>query len=450
MRNDEYMRRAIELARRGEGLVNPNPMVGCVVVKNGRIVAEGWHEHYGGYHAERNALLNCTEDVTGAELYVTLEPCCHTGKTPPCTDIIIERGIGKVYVGSDDPNPLVAGRGIEILKAAGIEVETHVLKDECDALNEIFFHYITTGMPFVAMKYAMTLDGKIVSALHPVSAAARQPRHFPPSTEECGEQEGGMQPVSAAARQPRHFPSSTEECGEQEGGMPPQIITGPEAHAHVHQLRKQFAGILVGIGTVLADDPMLNCRLSERSEKPENPDPAPMAITDNTGETSHDDTENYDPTRIIMDSHLRIPLTSQIVRTAKKIPTIVAYLPEKIDSEKEKSLTEAGIQLLPLQPDQNGRIDIEELFQELGEQGIDSILVEGGSAIHGSLLEKPHLINRVYAYIAPKIIGGAEALSPVGGAGISQMADALKLQNVELIPLGEDLCITGIIGPRGL
>ena len=157
------MRRALELAKRGAGRVSPNPMVGCVIVKDSRIIGEGWHEQCGGLHAERNALKNCTEDPAGADLYVTLEPCCHWGRTPPCTDAILERKIGRVFVGCLDPNPLVAGKGAQILRDAGIPVETGVCEDECRRLNEVFFHYITHKTPFVVLKYAMTLDGKIAA-----------------------------------------------------------------------------------------------------------------------------------------------------------------------------------------------------------------------------------------------------------------------------------------------
>ena len=379
MKNETYMRRAIELAKRGEGLVNPNPMVGCVVVKDGRIIAEGWHERYGGFHAERNALLSCTEDTTGAELYVTLEPCCHTGKTPPCTEIIIERGISAVYIGSDDPNPLVAGHGIEILKNAGIAVETHVLKDECDALNEIFFHYITTKRPFVAMKYAMTLDGKIAMA------AGRE--------------------TAGTGEDSEH---TSEELPSQNSRL---RITGPEANAHVHGLRKRYRAILVGVGTVLADDPMLNVRLGDSA--------------------AH-------PIRIILDSNLRTPLTTQVVKTAKEIPTIIAHTTTEVEAYKN-----AGVILWQLPADSDGHVDLKALFEKMGEEGIDSVLVEGGSAIHGSLLAHPELIDRVYAYISPKLIGGSEALTPVGGAGITEENGAIRLTDKEIIPLGEDVLVTG-------
>lgn len=357
MTGQDYMKRALDLAKKGAGHTSPNPMVGCVVVKDGRIVTEGYHERYGEFHAERNALTRCEEDLTGAEMYVTLEPCCHQGNTPPCTDIIIERGISKVYVGSMDPNPKVAGKGVKILQEHGIEVETGVLEKECLALNEIFFHYITTGMPYVAMKYAMTLDGKIASC-----------------------------------------------TGDS------KWVTGERARHHVHELRKQYSAILAGIGTVLADDPMLNCRIEE----------------------------GVDPVRVVCDSSLRIPLSSQLVKTAGDIPVIVAYAKE--NPEKEKALLQAGVELISAGRD--GRVDLAVLMRELGKRKIDSVLVEGGGAIHGSLL-KSGLVQKIYCYLAPKLIGGREASSPVEGDGFSRMKDALQVTEMEILSLGEDICISG-------
>ena len=357
MTGQDYMKRALELAKKGAGHTSPNPMVGCVVVKDGRIVTEGYHERYGEFHAERNALTRCEEDLTGAEMYVTLEPCCHQGNTPPCTDIIIERSIGKVYVGSMDPNPKVAGKGVKILQEHGIEVETGVLEKECLALNEIFFYYITTGMPYVAMKYAMTLDGKIASC-----------------------------------------------TGDS------KWVTGETARHHVHELRKQYSAILAGIGTVLADDPMLNCRIEE----------------------------GVDPVRVVCDSSLRIPLSSQLVKTAGDIPVIVAYAKE--NPEKEKALLQAGVELISAGRD--GRVDLAVLMRKLGKRKIDSVLVEGGGAIHGSLL-KSGLVQKIFCYLAPKLIGGREAGSPVEGDGFSRMKDALPVTEMEILSLGEDICISG-------
>ena len=355
---EQYMQQALDLAKTAMGHTSPNPMVGCVVVKNGKLVASGCHERYGEFHAERNALTRCKEDLTGADLYVTLEPCCHQGKTPPCTDIIIERKIGRVFVGALDPNPKVDGGGIKILREHGIEVITGILEQECLALNEIFFHYITTGLPYVAMKYAMTLDGKIASA-----------------------------------------------NGDS------KWVTGEKAREHVHFLRKKYSAILAGIDTVLADDPLLNCRTEE----------------------------GVDPIRVICDSHLRLPMDSQIVKTAGKIRTIAAYT----DAEEgtKKKLESTGVELLQIS-EKNGHVDLEKLIRTLGEKKIDSILVEGGGNIHGSLLQTG-LVNRVYAYIAPKLIGGKNALSPVGVDGIEKMKDAVVLQNQEILHLGADYCIRG-------
>ncbi len=362
---EEYMRRALELARKGEGHTSPNPMVGCVVVKDGRIISEGYHEKYGEFHAERNALTRCTEDTTGADLYVTLEPCCHQGKTLPCTDIIIEKKIARVFVGSMDSNPLVAGKGVQILRDHGIYVETGILEEECLKLNEVFYHYITTKTPFVVMKYAMTLDGKIACA-----------------------------------------------TGDS------KWVTGEIARAQVHRMRGRYRGIMVGIGTVLADDPMLNCRVEG----------------------------GVDPVRIICDSNLHIPLESQIVKTASEIETIVACSQESLEAERKqekiRKLKEAGIQLIGTEGAHG--VNLVELMKKLGEQNIDSILLEGGGTLNASALEDG-IVNKVYAYIAGKLIGGMDARSPVEGMGIDRMADAITLKDMEIERLGDDFCIVGYV-----
>lgn len=362
---EEYMRRALELARKGEGHTSPNPMVGCVVVKDGRIISEGYHEKYGEFHAERNALTRCTEDTTGADLYVTLEPCCHQGKTLPCTDIIIEKKIARVFVGSMDSNPLVAGKGVQILRDHGIYVETGILEEECLKLNEVFYHYITAKTPFVVMKYAMTLDGKIACA-----------------------------------------------TGDS------KWVTGEIARAQVHRMRGRYRGIMVGIGTVLADDPMLNCRVEG----------------------------GVDPVRIICDSNLHIPLESQIVKTASEIETIVACSQESLEAERKqekiRKLKEAGIQLIGTEGAHG--VNLVELMKKLGEQNIDSILLEGGGTLNASALEDG-IVNKVYAYIAGKLIGGMDARSPVEGMGIDRMADAITLKDMEIERLGDDFCIVGYV-----
>lgn len=357
--DENYMARALELAKLGCGYTSPNPMVGCVIVKNGHIICEGWHMKYGDLHAERNAFLNSKEDTRGAELYVTLEPCCHYGKTPPCTEAIIEHGIKRVVIGCTDPNPLVGGKGIKFLKSHGIEVTIGVLEEECRKLNEVFFHYISTKRPFVSIKYAMTLDGKIASY-----------------------------------------------SGDS------KWVTGEEARGHVHYLRKKYTGIMVGIGTVLLDDPMLNCRIEQ----------------------------GVNPVRIICDSNLRIPLESKIVKSSGEIETIIAFC--KGDKEKKYKLSKAGVTLMEFQDDE--RIDLKKLIERLGEKGIDSILLEGGGILNEAALEA-EIVNKAYVYIAPKIIGGKEAVTPVEGQGIKYMNDAFQLEDTTITRLGNDFCIEGYL-----
>jgi len=359
VQDQEYMRRALALAVQGAGRVNPNPMVGCVIVKDGRIIGEGWHQEYGGLHAERNALESCTEPATDATLYVTLEPCCHWGKTPPCTDAILKHHIKRVVIGCVDTNPLVAGQGVQILRKAGVEVETGVCEAECRSLNEVFFHYIAHKTPFVVLKYAMTLDGKI-----------------------------------------------STYTGDS------KWITGEAARAHVHQIRNRLSGIMVGVGTVIVDDPLLTCRIEGGRH----------------------------PTRIICDSHAKIPLESQIIRTAKDIKTIVAVIEE---NEKTQELEQVGAQILRCE-EQDGRVDLSDLMRRLGEQNIDSILLEGGSTLAFSALQAG-IVHKVQAYIAPKLIGGDTAKTPVGGAGFALMNDALALDNLSVQPLGGDFLLEGDI-----
>ncbi len=366
MDNEQYMRRAIELAKLGIGKVNPNPLVGAVIVKDGEIIAEGYHAKYGDLHAERNAFKNLTdrEAARGASMYVTLEPCCHYGKQPPCTEAIIEHGIAKVYVGSNDPNILVAGKGIQQLRDAGIEVVTEFLKEECDALNPVFFHYITTGTPYVVMKYAMTLDGKIAT----------------------------------------HTGHS-------------RWVSGEESRKRVHETRNALSGIMVGIGTVLNDDPLLTCRMEDGTN----------------------------PTRIICDTKLRIPLSSQIVDTANEVPTIVATIPPHPEYkrfwEEEKSFLEKNSVRVLVVKEKNNKIDLQDLMIELGKLQIDSVLLEGGSALNYSALEEG-IVNRIEAYIAPKIFGGVGFFTPVGGEGVTLASDALKTTFISATPVGEDILLT--------
>jgi diaminohydroxyphosphoribosylaminopyrimidine deaminase/5-amino-6-(5-phosphoribosylamino)uracil reductase len=334
-------------------------------VKDDCVVAEGWHEKYGGLHAERNAIKHFYEkypngSLEGATIYVTLEPCCHYGKTPPCTEAIIENKFAKVVIGSRDPNPLVAGKGVEALKNAGIEVVTDFMREECDKLNYVFFHYITTKTPYVVMKYAMTLDGKIATT-----------------------------------------------TGES------KWITGEQARLNVHKDRKRYMAIMTGVGTVIADDPMLNCRLEHEKDA-------------------------RNPIRIICDTSLRTPIESRIVQTAADIRTIIAT--SCTDAEKQKPYIDKNCELVEAPVSEfDGRIDLNALMGKLGEMGIDSIMLEGGETLNFSAL-KAGIVNRVQAYIAPKIFGGSSAKTPVGGEGFKTIADAVKLKDAEIIRfLGDDI-----------
>ena len=367
MTDQEYMLRAIQLAKKGEGWTNPNPMVGAVIVKDGRIIGEGYHKKCGELHAERNAIASLTESAEGATIYVTLEPCCHYGKTPPCTEAIIEQKIKKVVIGSRDPNPKVAGKGAQILRESGITVVQDFMREECDCLNPVFFHYITTKTPYVVMKYAMTLDGKIAT-------------------------------YTGASR----------------------WVTGEAARAHVHRMRNRYHAIMVGVGTVLADDPMLTCRLGK--------------------------TENgVNPVRIICDTVLRTPLESQIVRTAKEVPTIIASCNRQ--EAMHMPYVEAGCQIL-VTPEKDGQVDLWDLMRQLGEQEIDSVILEGGGTLNWSALQAG-LVQKVQAYVAPKLFGGATAKTPVEGQGFLKPAEAVTLSRTKVTALGSDWLIEGYPATEG-
>lgn len=358
MGEEAFMLRAVELAKKGIGHVNPNPLVGAVIVKDGAVIGEGYHAHYGGLHAERNALADCKEPPRGATAYVTLEPCCHYGKTPPCTQALVENGIAKVVVGSDDPNPLVAGKGIQYLREHGVEVVRGVCKEACDALNPVFFHYIKTKTPYVAMKYAMTMDGKIA----------------------C---------YTGASK----------------------WITGEAARVGVQQLRNAYMGIMAGIGTVLADDPLLTCRMPG----------------------------GRNPIRIICDTNLRIPLDSRLVQTARETPLLIAAGAEASQGEKVETLRELGCECVPV-PEKDGRVDLKELMAVLGARGIDGILLEGGAELNWSALQCG-IVKKAYCFIAPKIFGGGTAKSPVGGRGAADPSQAFFLKKTEIRRYGDDLCL---------
>lgn len=356
-----YMRIALMLAEKGRGQTSPNPLVGAVIVKEGRVIGHGYHEQYGRPHAEVNAIKNATEPVEGATIYVTLEPCVHFGKTPPCTDLIIKSKIKRVVVAATDPNPLVAGKGIQLLQEAGIEVREGVLREESEKLNEVFNKFITTKEPFVIMKYAMTLDGKIAT-----------------------------------------------ESGES------KWISSEKSRNHAHKIRGKVAAILIGIGTVLKDDPLLTCRIEGLSN----------------------------PIRVVLDKNLNIPESSNILQTLDLAPTIIvtseSACVEKIDRLKQK-----GVQVFLMQLD-DGIFDFKKLMTILGEAGIDSLLIEGGASTHAAAFEAG-VVDKVVVYIAPKILGGQNALSPIGGEGIQKISAALELKTYELSQLGEDILVEGYL-----
>lgn len=360
MTAEDYMRRAISLAAQGAGWTSPNPLVGAVIVKDGRIIGEGYHERCGDLHAERNALAHCTENPAGATIYVTLEPCCHTGKQPPCTEAVIESGISKVVAGSRDPNPLVAGKGNEQLRAAGIEVEADFLRAECDALNPVFFKFIRTGLPYIVAKWAMTADGKIATA----SGDARW-------------------------------------------------VSNETSRADTHDLRHRLSAIMIGIGTVLADDPALTCRRSIPSRQ---------------------------PLRVVCDSKLHIPEDCQLVKTAQESPVLVATaanLEDGTAADKTQCLQEAGVEVVSL-PGIDGRVDLAALMTELGSRQIDSVLLEGGGTMHAAAFAQG-LVDELVVYLAPKVCGGADAKTPVAGPGVELMADAWELGEPEVSLLDGDV-----------
>ncbi|AEB29178.1 fused diaminohydroxyphosphoribosylaminopyrimidine deaminase; 5-amino-6-(5-phosphoribosylamino) uracil reductase [Carnobacterium sp. 17-4] len=352
---------ALDLARKGKGWTTPNPLVGAVIVKGGRVIGQGYHQKYGQPHAEVNAIVSAKKDVTGATLYVTLEPCSHFGKTPPCSDLLIDKNIKRVVVGTLDPNPLVAGKGIERLRSNGIEVVTGVLEEESQKLNEIFIKYIVTKEPFVVMKNAMSLDGKIATV-----------------------------------------------TGES------QWISGESSRKQVHSLRHELAGIMVGIETIIKDDPQLTSRtLNSRN-----------------------------PIRIVVDSQLRIPIASKVLTQQDKAKTIVATT-KRANNEKLETLKQMGIEVI-VTKEKYGRVDLQELMKVVGAKGIDSILLEGGATLNFSALEEG-IVDKIQSYIAPKIIGGKEAKTAVEGAGVHSLKSAFQIDRMTPVMVGEDLFVEGYI-----
>jgi diaminohydroxyphosphoribosylaminopyrimidine deaminase / 5-amino-6-(5-phosphoribosylamino)uracil reductase len=364
MKNHEYyMKMAMELAKVGWGRTNPNPLVGAVIVKDGEIIGEGYHTALGCNHAEVEAILKANKDVHGSTIYVNLEPCSHYGRTPPCSKAIIEAGIKQVVTAMTDPNPKVSGCGIKMLREAGVSVVEGVLEKEAKILNEVFIKYITKKRPFVIMKAAMTLDGKIAT--------------------------------------------STGDS---------KWVTGESSRNYVHMVRDRVSSIMVGINTVLCDNPSLTTRLNSK--------------------------EGKNPVRIVIDSSGRIPEDCRILNLGFQEKSILATT-SKIDSSKEKCLTEKGMSVLKCDG-KDGRVDLDLLMNELYRLGIDSILLEGGGTINWSALEAG-IVDKAMFFIAPKIVGGYGAVTPVEGVGISQMRDAFKLKDISCNKFGEDTLIEGYI-----
>jgi diaminohydroxyphosphoribosylaminopyrimidine deaminase/5-amino-6-(5-phosphoribosylamino)uracil reductase len=357
----KYMEFALELAASARGRTSPNPMVGAVVVKEGKIVGSGYHLKAGTPHAEIHALNEAGDDARGADLYVTLEPCCHHGRTGPCTTAIINAGIARVVTAMADPNPLVAGEGIRQLMASGIEVTLGLMEKEAYELNEVFVKYITTRRPFVIAKAALSIDGKIAT-----------------------------------------------RSGKS------QWITGEKARAYGHRLRNWYDAIIVGIGTVLADDPSLTARL-------------PVG--------------GRDPVRIILDSRAGIPLKARVLTQHSEAPTLIASTcgapPEKV-----AALRLAGIEVLIV--NEGPRVDLGELMKILGGRGITSVLIEGGAGVHGSAFSA-QIVDKVAWFIAPKIIGGRDAPGPVGGIGVENPSEAAELDRIKVSRLEPDILVEGYL-----
>lgn len=356
----KYMARALQLALRGAGHTRPNPMVGAVLVKDGRIIGEGWHKQYGGPHAEVNAFASATEDPEGATLYVSLEPCSHYGKTPPCADLIIRKKVARVVAALEDPNPLVSGRGFRKLRANGIRVTVGVLAEEARHINDVFLTYVTRKRPFVLYKAAMSLDGKI--ACH---------------------------------------------TGES------QWISSEKSREEVQRLRGILSGIMVGAGTVIADDPRLTCRMEEY--------------------------EN--PARIIVDGKLRVPVESRIFHEPGRN---IILTTSEASPEKKKALENLGVEMIEADSEEPGKVDLKSAMLALGIKGIDGILLEGGPTLAASALEAG-IIDAVRFYIAQKIIGGREAPSPFAGTGAAHMNEVVPLTDAVYGTSGDDLWIQAYI-----
>jgi diaminohydroxyphosphoribosylaminopyrimidine deaminase/5-amino-6-(5-phosphoribosylamino)uracil reductase len=356
----KMMRRALSLARRGIGKTSPNPAVGCVIVQGETIVGEGWHRKAGTPHAEIHALRQAGERARNADVFVTLEPCSHFGKTPPCAEALVKAGVARVFAGMIDPNPQVCGKGAALLRSAGIEVLFGLLGRDCARVNEAFNKHATTGRPFVILKSAMTLDGKTATA-----------------------------------------------TGHS------KWITSDKSRRYVHKLRSIVDAIMVGVGTVISDDPQLTCRMQGKRK---------------------------DPIRIIVDSKLRIPKNAKVLHQESDAGTLVATIERgsaTIDEFRKMGTAEV-IQCR----EKNGRVDLDDLMEKLGMMGIQSVLLEGGRELAGEML-RLGLIDKFMLFYAPKLVGGEDGLGLFAGSGIESMAEAQKLSDIKISRFGEDFLLEG-------
>jgi len=359
--DENYMRLVLELALKAEGKTSPNPLVGAIVIKSGKVVAKGYHQKAGLPHAEIIALRQAGSKSIGADLYVNLEPCCHHGRTPPCIDAIIKARIKRVVIGTRDPNYLINGKGIRLLRKNGIDVVTGVLKKECEALNESFLKYIKTGRPFIILKSALTLDGKIAT-----------------------------------------------RTGDS------KWITGPKARDYAHQLRGRVDAVLVGAGTVIADNPRLTSRLEKNSKR--------------------------NPIRIIVAGKKIVPTSAKVFKNSHKERVIYAAT-TGLSSGRKTKLEKMGVEVLLIKH-KRGRVNLSLLMDKLGKMKVTSIMIEGGAEISGSFF-KEKLFDKVIYFIAPKIIGGRNSPSPVGGEGVEHIKDFMLIKNMSVDKLGDDLVIEG-------
>lgn len=357
------MQMAIELAERGRGYTSPNPLVGAVIVKDGVVVGRGYHERAGKAHAEVNAIADARDQANGATLYVNLEPCNHHGRTPPCTEAILKSGIRRVVVGMEDPNPAVGGGGNQLLRDHGIEVICSVLKKECERLNEIFIKYVTTKRPFVIVKCACTLDGRIAT-----------------------------------------------RTGDS------KWITNKESRRFVHELRHAVDAIMVGIGTVTKDNPRLTTRL--------------------------DDNKGHDPIRIVLDTHLSISHDAALLNLSSDSDTVVITGPD-VPEEKKNGLARPGVRILSTRL-KNGQIDLDVLMTRLGEMEITSLLIEGGSRVNASAL-RANIVDKVFFFYAPKILGGDDGVPVFRGKGPASMSESIRIRDVSVHRFADDVMIEGYI-----